>query len=132
MPADVLAAGAEDGRAWVAVDEADVVVGFAIAKVVGGEGHLDELAVLPAFGRRGVGRALVDAVVRWTTAVGMDAVTLSTFRDVPFNAPFYERLGFHALDVLTPELQGVVDEETAFGLDPSLRVVMRRTIDDAG
>jgi len=39
-----------------------------VAWEVDGEGHLDELAVTPAYGRRGVGRALVDEVVAWTVA----------------------------------------------------------------
>ena len=34
-------------RAWVAVDDRGSIVGFAVAWVVDGEGHLDELAVTP-------------------------------------------------------------------------------------
>ena len=54
-------------------------------------------------------------------------MTLTTFRDVPWNAPFYERLGFCVLDSseLTPELDAVVREEAARGLDRDRRVVMR-------
>ena len=44
-------------RAWVAVDDRGSIIGFAVAWVVDGEGHLDELAVTPGYGRRGVGRA---------------------------------------------------------------------------
>ena len=117
-------------RAWVAVDDRGSIVGFAVAWVVDGEGHLDELAVVPACGRRGVGRALVDTVVAWTVAQGLASITLTTFRDVPWNAPYYEKLGFHVVSTLTPALQALVDEQATWGLDPSLRVVMRRPLVD--
>ena len=117
-------------RAWVAVDDRGSIVGFAVAWVVDGEGHLDELAVTPAYGRRGVGRALVEEVVAWTVAQGLASITLTTFRDVPWNAPYYEKLGFHVVSTLTPALQALVDEQATWGLDPSLRVVMRRPLVD--
>ena len=119
---------ATEGRAWVGVDASGSVVGFAVAWVVDGEGHLDEVAVTPEHGRRGVGRALVDEVVAWTVAQGLPSVTLTTFRDVPWNRPYYERLGFHVVTTLTPALQALLDEQATWGLDPSLRVVMRRTL----
>jgi GNAT superfamily N-acetyltransferase len=70
------------------------VHGFAIAAELHGIFWLKELSVDPPYARRGIGTALVRAVedrARWAfhTALG-----LSTFRDVPFNAPFYRRLGF--------------------------------------
>ncbi len=68
-----------------------------VAWVVDGEGLLDEVAVAPAHGRRGIGRALVDEVVAWAAAGGFPSVTLATFRDVPWNAPYYEKLGFEVV-----------------------------------
>ena len=106
------------------------IIGFAVAWVVDGEGHLDELAVTPAHGRRGVGRALVDEVVAWTAARGLPSITLTTFRDVPWNGPYYEKLGFHVVSTLTPALQALLDEQATWGLEPSLRVVMRRSLLD--
>jgi ribosomal protein S18 acetylase RimI-like enzyme len=117
-------------RAWVALDHDGTVIGFAVAWKVDGEGHLDELAVAPAHGRRGVGRALVDAVVGWTAAQGLPSITLTTFRDVPWNGPYYEKLGFRVVSTLTPALQALIDEQATWGLDPSLRVVMRRSLVD--
>ena len=64
-----LTRAATEQRAWVAVDDLGAVIGFAVAWVVDGEGHLDELAVTPAHGRRGVGRALVDEVLEAVTAL---------------------------------------------------------------
>jgi ribosomal protein S18 acetylase RimI-like enzyme len=117
-------------RAWVALDDGGSIIGFAVAWVVDGDGHLDELAVVPEHGRRGVGRALVDQVVAWTVAQGLTSITLTTFRDVPWNAPYYEKLGFHIVSPLTPALQKLIDEQATWGLEPSLRVVMRRSLVD--
>lgn len=117
-------------RAWVAVDDRDAIIGFAVACVVDGEGHLDELAVVPAHARRGVGRALVDEVVGWADAHHLTSITLTTFRDVPWNCPYYEKLGFDVVATLTPALQELLDVQATWGLDPSLRVVMRRSLLD--
>jgi GNAT superfamily N-acetyltransferase len=55
--------------------------------------HLEEMDVLPEHAGQGLGAALIEAVCSWAHTRGFDAVTLSTFRDVPWNAPFYPRHG---------------------------------------
>ena len=52
----------------------------------------------PAFGQRGVGMALVQTVCAYAVAEQWAGVTLTTFRDMPWNAPFYERLGFEVME----------------------------------
>ncbi len=80
--------------------------------------------------RRGIGARLIDAVCSAAKGRGLAAVTLSTFVNVPWNAPHYERLGFRALrhGSLTPSMRAIEKEEAAFGLDVSRRVFMRRTL----
>ena len=124
-----LTRAATEQRAWVAVDDVGEVIGFAVACTIDGEGHLDELAVTPAHGRRGVGRALVDEVLAWSAAQGLPSVTLITFRDVPWNLPFYETLGFEAVTALTPALQAALDQSASWGVPRD--VVMRRSLADA-
>ena len=124
-----LTRAANEQRAWVAVNDLGEVIGFALAWVIDGEGHLDELAVTPAHGRRGVGRALVDEVLAWSAAQGLRSVTLITFRDVPWNGPFYEKLGFKAVTALTPALQAALDQSAKWGVPRD--VVMRRSLVDA-
>jgi GNAT superfamily N-acetyltransferase len=116
------------GRLWVALAD-DVAVGFAHVKVLEpSAAHLEELDVHPAHGRRGLGRRLVLAVCAWAAAEGYEAVTLTTFRDPPWNMPFYASLGFTELppDAITLALASIVHEEARRGLAPDLRVVMRR------
>jgi GNAT superfamily N-acetyltransferase len=116
------------GYLWVALAD-DVAVGFAQVKVIEpGAAHLDEIDVHPDHGRRGLGTQLVMAVCEWAANAGKAAVTLTTFRDVAWNMPFYARLGFEVIPVnaLTPALLSVVEDETRRGLDPTRRVTMRR------
>jgi GNAT superfamily N-acetyltransferase len=127
MPVGELEAACVQQRLWVAVDDG-AVVGFVVAEVVDGCAHVEEVSVHPDAQGRGHGGALLDAVDDWATDHGLAAVTLTTYRDVPWNRPFYERRGFRVLrnDELTDGLRRIVRYEAALGLDPDLRVVMRR------
>jgi GNAT superfamily N-acetyltransferase len=120
----------QEGRLWVATQADDVPVGFAVASRVGDHGHLDELDVHPDHGRRGLGGALVGAVLRWAREQNLPAVTLTTLRHVPWNAPFYERLGFRALadHERGPVLDEILREEVERGLPAVDRVAMRREL----
>ena len=125
-PLAVLAEAQRAGRLFVA--ELDgAVIGFALADHLGGEPYLREIDVLPAFGRRGVGAALVRAVAGWARAQGAASLALSTFRHVPWNAPFYARLGFRPLETheLTAAHHALRARESAHGLSIERRVVMR-------
>jgi GNAT superfamily N-acetyltransferase len=123
------AAAQRAGRLWVALaDEAPV--GFSHAEALGsGEAYLKEIDVHPHHGRRGLGRQLIATVFNWAARSGYPVVTLTTFRDVPWNMPFYARLGF----AVTPasewssDLRDIVQAEARLGLDPVRRVVMRRS-----
>jgi GNAT superfamily N-acetyltransferase len=123
----------QHGLLWVAVTAQDAPIGFALVERFGATAHLEELDVLPDYGRRGIGAELVRAVCEWAVAQRLEAVTLTTFRDVPWNAPFYQRLGFRVLPPAdwTPLLCARVAEETAHGLPAALRVVMRYDLNQA-
>lgn len=127
---DLLRARQRDGLVWVACDGAQEPVGFAVAAVVDGVAHLDELDVLPSHGRRGLGRRLTLTVCEWARAAGYEAVTLSTFRDIPWNRPFYESIGFRSLgeEELGPGLRQLRAREAAMGLPLGKRVCMRRDL----
>jgi GNAT superfamily N-acetyltransferase len=117
---------ARDGRLWVA-SAGNTPVGFALVKMLADDlPHLEEIDVDPAHGRRGLGTALVKAVSEWATDSGYVLLTLTTFRAVPWNLPFYARMGFVEIprETLRPELAAVVAEEAHRGLDPHTRMVM--------
>lgn len=119
----------QDGRSWVAVDEQDQPLGFAVACEVSGHGHLEELDVHPDYWRRGIGRTLIITVCEWASARGYSALTLTTERDVPWNAPFYAKLGF---EIVPPEewtgAQRHVFETDAAVSNSQNRVLMRRKL----
>jgi ribosomal protein S18 acetylase RimI-like enzyme len=118
-----------DGRAWVAVDGV-AVVGFVVVDVLDGSAHVEEIAVATEYGRRGHGTALLDAVERWASAAGLARLTLTTFRDVPWNGPWYRTLGFRELDEeeWTDDLRQRRDVEDVRGLPADLRIVMGRQL----
>ena len=81
----------------MAVDADDRPVAYLISAVVDGCAHVEQVSVAPAHARRGLGAALIDHLAAVAAAEGRPAVTLTTFRDVPWNAPYYERLGFRVI-----------------------------------
>lgn len=91
--------------------------GFACVDILDGAAHIWQLSVHPSAGRRGIGTALIGAVADWARSNGYPAITLTTFRDVAWNAPFYSRLGFEVLDELPRGLQAIREHEGALGDD---------------
>lgn len=114
------------GESLVATLDDGTVAGFAIAGPLGGIYWLTEMGVDPSSGRRGIGTALLLAVIERARWADHPAIGLTTFRDVPFNAPFYARHGFIAVDPaeLEPEIGGRLAAETPAGTDPDSRVMM--------
>jgi GNAT superfamily N-acetyltransferase len=127
---DELAGWAAAGRAWVATDDEDVPVGYLVADLVGGDLHVEQVSVHPRASRLGIGRSLLDYAAGYAAARGLPALTLTTFTGVPWNAPYYARLGFRPLagDELTPEMRAVVEREIGHGLHRWPRVYMRRAV----
>jgi len=84
------------GTEWVAVSEAQELVGFLAAEIVNRDLHIWELAVLADVQNRGIGRQLIDAATNFARDRHLRSLTLTTFAHVPWNAPWYSRLGFRA------------------------------------
>ena len=116
----------EAQRLWVAADAEGCPVGFALASVVGDNAHLDELDVLSEHGCRGLGTALIQAVHYWASQCGFPAVTLTTMTHIPWNSPFYERLGYHVIEPaeMSEALRKLLIAEEAHGLPGQNRVAM--------
>lgn len=110
------------------------IVGFVQVLERSGIAHLEQLAVEPSHARRGHGRALVEAACDEARRRGHEAITLRTYADVPFNAPFYASCGFRVVDepaiagpTAAPFLRGLEETEHRLGLDRwGRRVLMRR------
>jgi GNAT superfamily N-acetyltransferase len=133
LPAESLSGYRQAGRAGVAADEHDEPAGFVVADVVDGCAHIEQVSVHPAHAGHRIGAMLLDHVAGWAAEHGLHALTLITFRGVPWNAPYYERLGFRELapDEVTPGLAKLIAAESGRGLNTSARVCMRRELKDS-
>lgn len=124
---------AREGRVVLAEVD-DQGVGFAAYAYVDGLAYLDQLAVRSAFMRRGIGRALVDAVVAAVQAEGASALWLTTYAHLPWNGPYYGALGFTRVDeqACGPELRALLAEQREALPAPEQRIAMVRTLDPPG
>ena len=118
------------GDLLVAADRTDRAVAYIQMETVDGDLHIEQVSVHGDHARRGIGRALVEAAGDEALRRGLAGLTLTTFDQVPWNAPYYERLGF----VRLPEsdigvgMRRIRDQERKRGLDRWPRVVMRRNL----
>ena len=104
-------------------------VGYIRVEIVDGQPHIEGMSVRPKQMRRGIGTALVDAACHWATEQGYSQITLCTFGDVPWNGPFYARLGFTEIPAPSPALRALRQREVRLGLDGmGRRCVMRRPL----
>ncbi|WP_282604903.1 GNAT family N-acetyltransferase [Pelagibius sp. Alg239-R121] len=108
-------------------------VGFAAFGTLDGHPHLLELDVIPGYAGQRIGASLIDAVAKVAIQKRQGSwLTLTTFRDVPWNAPYYRRLGFKAVspETLGPELAQCLARER-IRLPPEVygpRIAMRRAL----
>jgi GNAT superfamily N-acetyltransferase len=119
-----------EGRAWVTVDDRDRPLAYLLSAVVDGCAHISQVSVAPAHARRGLGAALIEHLADTALAEGRRALTLTTFRDVPWNAPYYRRLGFTVVEPAEqgPQLAALVAREAALIPGGAPRVAMRRPL----
>jgi GNAT superfamily N-acetyltransferase len=92
--------------------------------------HIAQVTIHPLYARQAFGRRLIDEAVRWASECGVEGLTLTTFADVPLNAPYYARLGFQVVPEaeLSDGLRQIVQSEVALGLDVWPRVVVERAL----
>lgn len=120
----------EAGTAWVAEVDGEIAGFVSCQVVVDAHLHVWELAVALPFQRRGVGRALMSRAIDHAHGMGLASVTLTTFENVPFNAPFYASIGFALDEPPSPRLAGILDGERARGL--THRCAMRLDLQRSG
>jgi predicted N-acetyltransferase YhbS len=92
--------------------------------------YIEELDVLTAWAGRRIGAELIEQVDWLARKAGAQQLVLSTFRDVPWNAPYYRRLGFSVIETaqLDAKLRAIRAAHVDRGLDESKRVFMRREV----
>ena len=128
LPRELLDAALESGYLFCVEQQAavPVVAGFIAALPAEDALHVQEVSVHPEHGGQGLGRVLLKAVERKAEVQGYQSLTLTTFSDLPFNAPFYRRLGYQDETAPDARLQALLDGEATAGLKN--RVAMRKRL----
>ncbi|KYF66520.1 acetyltransferase [Sorangium cellulosum] len=121
------------GTLWVVDDGAGRPIAFLGAEAVGDELHLREVDVDLDHQGQGLGRRLLRHVIAWARTAKFRALTLTTFRTVPWNGPFYAALGFRELSPAeaSSRLVEILKNEARHGLDPAQRCAMRLDLDES-
>ncbi len=117
-------------RLWVVADDDDRALAYLMADPLGRHAHIEQVSVHPDAARRGLGAELIEQAGRWGRAAGLADLTLCTFAAVPWNAPYYRRLGFRELaeaDLDAP-LAALRRHEADLGLDQWPRTAMARSL----
>ena len=129
-----LAPYAESCRAFVAAGADDRPFGYLLLDLVDGAAHIEQVTVHPDQARKGIGAALIQRAAAWASGRGLGALTLTAYRGVPWNGPYYERLGFVylAAEEETPGLRAIRECERRRGLDRWPRACMRLALAPPG
>lgn len=104
------------------------IVGYVHVLVVDDGLHVEQVSVVPEAAGRRIGAALIHHAEAHARQLGLDRLTLTTFTDVPWNQPYYERIGFRVLEALGPELTALVEHEEAAIPGNAPRVSMVRPL----
>lgn len=104
------------GFIWLDTERSDSAIGIA------------EIDVLPTFGQRGIGAALLGHACNWARMAGYRRVDLGTLFDVRWNAPFYAQHGFAVVDKDDPALAFARQRDRENGFPDALRVFMSRPL----
>ena len=119
-----------DGVALVAERRGYGLAAFLNAEVTPDALHIWQMAVHRDQQGHAIGRKLIEAAQRFATGQGIKALTLTTFKDVPWNEPYYQRLGFITLKCaeIGPRLRVILDAEERAGLPATRRCAMRKPL----
>lgn len=105
------------GFTLLAVDEVGGgTIGFAQVTETNESAHLEQLSVLPEFGRLGYGRQLVHAAADEVQRRGYLQISLRTFAGVPWNMPFYTSCGIAQSEPSSPFQRQLLATEIELGL----------------
>ena len=130
LPLEELRWQLEEGWLFVAVDESDRPVAFVGCYVIDGDVFVEEVDVKADYAGQRIGARLLERVDEAARSRGFRRVVMTTFADVPWNAPYYRRLGFRTLppEEWGPELRQRVEEEDEGGLDRRARACLVRDV----
>lgn len=118
------------GVALVAEVQGHGIAGFLNGEMMPDALHIRQMSVHRDQQGQGIGRQLLEAAAQFAIGRGIGALTLTTFRDVAWNEPFYRKSGFVTLarEDVPPWLQAILDAEVQAGLPAAQRCAMRKPL----
>jgi len=125
-----LATMAQSNHLWVAVSRMDEPIGFVGGENIDGNFHLVEISVAKPFQGQGIGRFLMGQMTEAVRREGYRTITLTTYRDLPWNGRWYARMGFSEIPVLEmgPEYWQIWQIEARHGFNMGTRCLMRKIL----
>lgn len=122
---EAFAIGSSPSETFVAEIDSQIV-GFCTTKTVDGSCYLGQLSVHPRNSNQGIGSKLLETAFEWAKRMDFNHIVLTTFRDIKFNAPMYERRGFKIFEPgeTFPELKEIRNLEKKSGIEILPRVAM--------
>lgn len=124
-PAEAYRPHFEAGLLWL-VDDAGEAVAFLAARIAGDRLHIDELDVRQDHQGQGLGRQLLAHAKAEALVRGLARLSLTTFRNIPWNAPYYARFGFcdWPQEDAEADVQAALANEASRGLKDRCAMVM--------
>lgn len=121
------------GGLWMVASKATPLAAYIAWEPMAGDAYVVEVDVHPECAGARLGAALLDHAALLARRRGLSRLLLRTFSDVPWNAPYYRKLGFRELAETPAVLEAAAHHELVAGFDMSRRVTMARPIHrDAG
>lgn len=119
----------DEGKIYVA-EKSGKLIGFVLIDYIDGQPHLKEIDVLQAYAKQGIGTGLLKQAFKWAMDNRFKYMTLTTYRDLVFNGPFYKKHGFEIIQPCEkwPELKKMRQQEIDNGWDIAPRVAMVKTL----
>lgn len=118
--ADYYASFLKHGAVYVttSMDDETTLTGFILLAPFETAAHIYEVSVHPKFQRQGIGKRLLTQANSWAQSSGFNRVTLTTFTNVPWNAPYYASQGFRLIDEAdySPAQNILSENEASHGL----------------
>lgn len=103
--------------------------GFIRIDAVDNNAHIEQLSVDRNFMGKGLGGTLLEAAVDWARVNDYSSITLITFKNIPWNGPFYKKHGFDELTNISNGLKRLREHEKKLGLDSiGERIVMYKKL----
>jgi len=129
VPLDVLREAIAKQCVMVVRGTDEHAVGFALFSWRENDPYLDQISMDPNHSQQGLGRRLLKSVFETVRNRGGRTICLSTFRDLPWNGPFYRSAGFREIprDKLKPYMIEI-EEAQAPLMDVSQRCFMRKRL----